>query len=461
MKNFFIALLLLITLLYNDGIIISAPVKENVGRFIPENSDIILYVRNIDKSWKEFKSSYFYKKYKLTKNGKDLQRSIDSLSASFLIIGVTLNDLLEIFSEQGILAIWLNNNSITNYLYLIKADKNLSKMKSLMERLKYYAIANKINYNDVEYNNAKIRNFNNVVFLAKLDNYFVIGNNINLIRQTIDNINNFISTSTPNYNTINLFKNKNIIFFFNKNIIDYSVYYSLRFHKNLTIESITTNLNITNYKFSKSDLKYIPSDANFISTYNKYNDVKNIFFQILTMSDTNVVAFNKDDYQAYFDRFSMLHNDYINMVSIKLRSNQTNVLFIMEKNSITNSFTRTDERIRKKYIYTDNNQYLAVFKDRILVSNNKTWLKKSIEGYYKKNGFYYSKRKIRKKIPRKINIFLWMDMSKYLTKKALKYKKDKWTLYNAYLKTFRNIMLIGYDKKGYAYFRLNTFSKKK
>ena len=54
-----------------------------------------------------------------------------------------------------------------------------------------------------------------------------------------------------------------------------------------------------------------------------------------------------------------------------------------------------------------------------------------------------------------------MDLRKYLTDIAMKYKKDKWAHYNAYIKTFDKILIYSKKKDAYQYMKLFFYGKKK
>ncbi len=466
MKRFWILLFLLLFFLDETSNISAKNIKNNYKDLIkalPSVPDITLFVKSLDREWNKFKRSYFYKKYKLTKNGKKLEDNINSISASFLVIGLTFDDLLEIFSEQGLLALWVNNNSVTNYLYVIKSKKKLKLVKALIERLKIYAIAKKINFQNVKYGDAIVLNFNNIAFIAQLKNYTFISDSFPLIEKSINKISqNIINTNFSDFEAIKLLKNKNIVFFFNNISFPSSpLFYSLTFGNNLEIEAIDKNINITNSNFSIKDLRYVPSDANFIATGRELNNISQSYLKVLDMSDTNIINIDKSYFSSFFTKVES-YNLSSSLIAMKLRKNYTNILFIFKNKSeisniIKNSTDMNETYKRKKLLLFNNSLYGIQIKSKFFLSNNKKWLKKCVENYYRGKGFYYSRRKILRKFRKNSDIFIWMDIRKYLTEKALQYKKDKWTLYNAYIKSFSYIYIYGEKKGKYSYFRLKTF----
>lgn len=435
--------------------------NNNIINFLPRDYSFLIYCHSLGESFKEFKSSYFWSKYKLTQKGKELERTFDSISASTLTIGIILDDLLELFSEQAILSIWLNNKEIQNYLYLIEKKSNRSKINSLITRLQYFAVANKINITVTTNDTFSVYNFNNKVWLCDGKGYVLISNSWNKINGSIEKIKNPMENNTlDDFKTY--FKNKNIILYSQQTNVSEKkeYYYSFRFNNKPQIEGLIKE-NTTwpsNYSVSSRTYNFLPNSINFLCSINK-TDIPQYIYPFFDMVSTNIYQFDQDYFDGYLNRIKSYDN-YYGICGIDRNKKNTNIIVIIQSNSQNSiQYNLYKQKSEKLSVYSEINgikiyfdtSYFLFYKEFILFSNNVSFIKKALESYIKKNGFAFTKEFSTLKGLRARDLFLWMDIQEYLTAKALAYGNDKWSYYNAYRKTFRNIHLYGEKKDEFIY----------
>jgi len=468
---FHILILSLILLLFAvDNIALAKNSRRGeIAKYLPSTPSICIYIKSLKKVWRDFENSYFWKKYKLTSQGKQLQKSIDSISASFLIIGLTFNDLLEIFSDNGLLALWINNNQIINFMYIINSN---TKIFDFIERLEYFAIANKINYNKYDYYSSEIMNFENKIFVANTKKYIVICDDKIKIEKTVYNI--IKETNTTEFPLLDDFeKNKNIILWHN---IRKPVLYSLKFRNNLIIEALSDIETIsTNARMNLSAFKFIPAKVNFISFSENCENVKDLFIPLFESMDTNIINIDIKYFNSFLEKVRWFPDGNSGVVGIRLTSKSTNVIFVFKTTNLTvwsNFINKSTDSFSfyGKRIYSNPSQkmwkYLSFYGKYILISNNLNFIKTAIKGYKKRKNFYYTKKMkkilfyspLRRKI---IYSFIWMDLTKYIIIKSFLHPKEKWLLYNAYIKTFARLLIYGYKKNSSYHTILKTYSPKK
>jgi len=442
---------------------------EEIVKYLPSSPTICLYIKSLKKVWNDFRYSYFWKKYKLSTQGKEIQRALDSISAASLIVGLTFDDLLEIFSNNGALALWVNNNVLVNFMYLIETN---NKIKDFLQRLEFYVIAEKKNYNKYNYKNVEIINFDNKVYIAIVKKLTVITDNKVKIEQTIDNIikdTNSINFSIPSY----FGKNKNIILW---NNINKSILYSFEFKRRLVIEALTDiDSFITNAKLNLKEIKFIPSNVNFISFSENSDNIKNLYAALFKNIDTNVINIDLNYFENFFKNIEWVPSNTTGCVGINLKSKSTNVICVFSTTNttmISNFIKKSTNSIsyyRKKIYCLPSKElwkYFSIYDDYLLLSNSLKFLKSSIEGYKRRKSFYYTSEMKRiflySPLRRKnINAFVWMNLKRYIISKSFKYPKEKWLLYNAYIKTFARLLIYGYKRDSSFYTILKTYSFKK
>jgi len=363
----------------------------DIIKYLPSEPSYSLYIKSLKKVWNDFETSYFWQKYRLTKNGEEIDRTINSISASFFIIGLNFNDLLEIFSGDSSLSLWISNNYITSYLYLIKSTQTISQF---IERLNYYAIANKITYNKYNYNSYEIINFSSKMYIAYSKEFTLISDDRIKIEKTINNIENN-NNNIPLQYSDKFSKNKNIILW---NNINKSVFYSIEFKNYLDIEALSNlDTSDTNAPFNYKELQFIPPNVNFISFSHNSDKINNLFSPLFTSIDTNLIKIDTEYFETFFNNVSP-PGDEVGTFGMKITSKRTNILFVFKpsNNLVYSNYLKigTDKIIYyKKSIYklTQNQwKYFSIYNDYILISNSLTFLQSAIENYKKQKSFYYS-----------------------------------------------------------------------
>ena len=438
---------------------------KNLIQYIPKDVSFVLYLNSLDKSFKEFKSSSFWKYYKRTKEGKELEKSLNSFDASLQITSfITLDDLLEVFSQQAFIGIWLgNNNIIKNYIYLIEKKKNKNKIKSILERLEYFAVANKINIKKYEQNSFKIINFTNQICLAENKEFVLISNNLEVLENICSRINNRIVNKHNLIDFKKYFKNNNLVFYLKTPPGFMSqkgeLYYSFRFKGKPELEILYKDKKITNtrqFKFNNDYFKVLPPDINFIQFGNE--NVRDSIYPFFDLIGTNFYKIDKKYFDTYF---SEPDTKGINpqLIAGKLTSKTTNLLRIIDVSLQSNYMDKfPDNSPTTTYlnynIYNNSQVYYAFIKKNLIISRQESFLKKAINTYKKNRGFYFTKDFKKIQAYKNKNTIVWMNLRKYLTDKALKYGKDKWAHYNAYIKTYDKLMIYSGKKIDCIYMKL-------
>ena len=435
----------------------------------------LIYCKNVDISFAEFKKSYFWQKYKMTDQGKQLNSTFESLDSTFLIFGLTLDDLLEMFSEQALLSIWADNsNTIIDYLYFVKKGSNSKAINSFIERLEFFANANKINLIKNNYSAFQIYNFNNKVFLANSNDkkYVLIANNFDKIQSVIDRINSDQTQSLNKIDFPQIFKNKNLVTYLkltnSAEEISGQYYYSFRFQDKPEIEGYVKydNLMITNNNIDLYACKFIPNNIDLLTSVNSI-DINKLIYPFLNNINTNLYKFDNN----YFDPFFKKIKDYSDLKGIcgmKLNNNNIDSVMVLKTNINRNNSmsyyleklidANVIEEYKKIKIYKAN-EYFLVYHDYLLISNNLNFLKNSFDAYKNNNGFFYSENSKMFIKKNDLDILLWMDLEEYLKNKSLKHGDDKWYYYNAYMKTFKSFEINGQIKNNGIYFDLKILIK--
>ncbi|MDD5066151.1 MAG: hypothetical protein PHF84_03810 [bacterium] len=440
---------------------------KNITDALPDQYSFLIYGQSLDKAFKEFKDSYFWQKYKLTRNGKELDRNLDSLNASFLVIGLVLDDLLQILSGQAVLAVWLKNSSVDQYLYLIEKKENKSKLNSLVERLEYFAYANKIDLKKTPLGDYTVYDFNNKVFLADSASCLLISSDERKIEQSVKRLEN--GSRKKNGLDFNAyFKNRNLITYLKmtnevkKRNEDH--YYSFRFSGKPRVEGLFRSPDSirSNSGIPAGSFYYLPSVINMACSLQE-TGIREYMYPFFDTVDTNIFKLDKGYFSAFFDR-TREYNNVRGLCGMQLNSKATNFIMIVSTNSQERDFyqsfaTRTNEPginetwNNKVRLYRAGD-YFCFQNGYLLISNSLSFLKRGLDACSKRNGFYYTQEftKIRNMVSR--DLFLWMDLKEYVTARALKNGDDKWYYYNAYIKTFGNLYLSGERKEDYFYLNL-------
>jgi len=444
--------------------------NPSIENFLPKSVSFALYVNKLDRVFSEFKNSYFWKKYKLTWKGKEIDNKLGSINASVFLLGGTFDDLLDIFSQKAVVGVWVNNNRyITNYIYLIEKKKNnKNSINSVIERLEYFAVANKINLTKEKINSFLIYNFAGKLFLGNSDRYVLISPKFNLIKNIIFNIEQNIINNLNFQRCKECLKNKNVIFYFKqkKGIFTKEYYYSLRFRRTPELEVLYKDNN-DEYKdlvnYDTKVFKFIPRDVNFI--YFAKKDVREIVYPFFDLIGTNYFRLNKSYFNSFFKEFDEKNISFMfpNFLVGKI-SSKTNFLNIININAQTNlklfvEPTNIKATYLKVPIYFNNDKYFALIGKYLLVSKQQGFLKRAISAYKTRRSFYYTRDYKKISLYRRKNLVLWMNLKKFLTKEALKYKRDKWAYYNAYIRTFSKMILYSSHKDAYLYLKLFFYNK--
>lgn len=442
--------------------------NNNPVKYIPGNVSFVLYLNSLDKSFDEYKKSYFWKKYKRTIKGKDLEKTLNSIDASFLVIGLTLNDLLEIFSQQAFLGVWLQNNSLVkDYIYLIEKKDNKKIIKNILERLEYFAVANKIDLKKYEYLSFKVFNFANKVLMASNKDFLLISNNVVVLNDICRRIAHNIIDQHKLVDFDKYFNNKNMVFYLKKtNILKRKKeekYYSFRFNRTPELEILYNddNKQVNDYNFNYDYFKMLPSDVNFILIGNE--DIRQAVYPFFSLIGTNVYNLDKEYFDCYFSSINF-NEKKSGVTAIKLSAKNINLLKILKIDTeLTNKYLVNKfymSSYQKIKIYKKSQEYYAFIKDKVLSSTKLNFLKKAIYAYKKNKSFYYTKAFKKLKANRKRKPLCWMNLRKYLTAKSLKYKKEKWLYYNAYIKTFNQLIVYSDKKDKYLYMKLVFYPSK-
>jgi len=426
----------------------------NPVQYLPDDVSFVLYINSLDRSYGEFKRTYFWKKYKLTARGKDLDRMLNSIDASFLVLGLTLDDMLEIFSQQAILGVWLASpNVIQDYLYLIEKKKGRREIDAIVERLEYFAIANKISLQKSQQNNFNIYNFGNKIYLAENQEFVLISNS----QAILDKIRNRIFNKIiDNHNLMvfdKYFRNKNIVFYL-KNL-----YYSFRFKNEPEIEVLykdSTNIYTNQFQFDNNYFKMLPSDINYV--YYAPWDLRDIIYPFFNLIGTNFYKLDKDYLNGYFSGIDFTINAE-QIFAGKIDSKRTNIIRIIRVSSLSGVSNLFPSKVSvltylKQSIYTNQSQYYTFMNKKVVISDNLSYLKKSIRAYKNRQGFYFARSFKKIQAYQYKNFLVWIDFKKYLTENALKHGNEKWAYYNAYIKTFSHLMIYSDRKENYYYLKL-------
>jgi len=455
-------------LLFNITFLLPADKSEsNPVQYLPDDVSFVLYLNSFDEFFDEYTDSYFWKKFKQTSKGKDLDRTLNSIDASFLIIGLTLNDLLEIFSEQAVLGVWLQNNSLVkDYIYLIEKKKNKKLIKNILERLEYFAIANKIDLKKYDYSSFNIYNFANKVLLAENADFVLISNDINVLNKMISRIDNKVIEKHNLGDFRAIFKNQNMVFYVKKTDVSAGnseeLYYSFRFRDKPDLEVLYNDKEsqYTNkFIFENDYFRMMPSSVNYILIGNK--DVRDLIYPFFPLIGTNIYQFDKEYFDAYFSGINF-QSDPQSVTAIEMDPKGRKILTITAKpGASTNSILINDRNYNSTYlnvkIYMQNKEYYAFIKDKMLSSEDFDFLKKAVYAYKKNKGFYHTKEFKKISGNKSRNPLLWMSLGKYLSEKSLYHKEEKWLYYNAYIKTFKNFIIYSDVLKNQFYLKLTFY----
>ncbi len=440
-------------------------IENNPIKYIPKNVSFVLYLNSIDKSFDEFKDSYFWKKYKNTDQGKELDKTFNSIDASFFAVGLTLNDLLEIFSKQALLGVWLENNKqVRDYIYIIEKKKNKKLLKNIIERLEYFAVANKIAVSKYKYGTFNIIDFAKQIFISNNKEFLLISNNVNTLNDIAKRIDGNIVDSENPGDFKKHFQNRNIVFYIKKtnvynNTAANRIFYSFRFKNKPELETLfedKTKLGTNFFNFENDYFKMMPSDINCIFFGNK--DIRTSLYPFFTLIGTNMYTLDKNYFDMYFNKIDFKSQGNC-VTAIKYKAGKMNVLQIKKVDKSKTNHTvfnkaNYDSTYNKVIIYKYGQKYFALIKNKEISSDDIKFLEKSIYAYKKSKNFYFTKNFKKLKNYRKRNPLLWMNLHTYLTDKSMKFKKGKWSYYNAYIKTFDKLIITSKNKEKYFYSKL-------
>ena len=430
----------------------------DVVKYLPEQPSYIFYIESLKDSYKNFENSYFWKKFKLSSQGKKFEESINSISASFFVIGLTFNDLLDIFSGNTILALWISNNAITDFIYILEFNEYI---KEFLKRIEYFAIANKIDFKKYNYLSSEFLSFEEKVFIAKIENYVIIGNNKFKIEKTASNIENNITNL--NFKFDKRFKKSDFVFW---NNYDLNTLFNFKFNNNLKIDAFQSISNFNTNIISFKQLEFIPSEVDFVATSQNLEKCNYTFLKIFESFDTNFINVDVNYFKTFIEKSkSLSFTDFF--IGIDFKKSETNII-IVKKEKVTNFLNLTNiGNFYNQKIYNFNGEKLKYFTfidDFGLYSNDLTFLKEAIESYKKKKSFYFSPvmQKIKRSIEKKSIIsFSFFDLNDYIIKKSFKYPEEKWIYYNAYIKSFKEVLLYTYKDNNEAHSLLLTFGLEK
>jgi hypothetical protein len=443
--------------------------KNNPVKYLPKDVSFVLYLNSMDKAFSDFKNTYFWKKYKLTGKGKELERTLNSIDASFLMLGLTLQDLLEVFSQQAILGVWADeNNYIKNYVYLIEKKRNKNKIDSIIERFEYFAAANKIGLTKYKYNSFTIMNFTNQIYIANNDSFTLISDNRLVLNNICNNIkdNKIEEHHLMEFN--NHLKNDNIVLY-NNNIKSISgknieAYYSFEFPNQPEIEVLYKDKNNAypdKVHYDNEAFKMLPSDINFV--YIGQNDLRELIYPFFKLTGTNFYTLDQKYFDSFFHDFETeKENVYLtaghvtlketNILKIFNTANQSNIINVFPEESLHTTYQKTK-------IYKKDNGYYTILNRKVLYSKKLDFLKRAVSAYKSKRSFYYTSYFKKIRAYQSKGFILWMNLKKYLTDKALQYGKDRWAHYNAYIKTFEKILIYSNKKDQNYYLKLFFYQK--
>ncbi|MBN1898450.1 MAG: hypothetical protein JW827_06705 [Spirochaetes bacterium] len=440
-----------------------AAADDDLIGYLSSEPSLSLQVRSLKKVWSQFKNSNFWKKYKLTQNGKELQQSIDSISASFLIIGLTFDDLLEIFSDDSLLALWVQYNHLSHFLYLIPSNKNILQF---IERLEYFSVANKINYSTYTVHGVEVKDFAQKIFIAKVNQYVLISDNKMNLEGTLLNIVNKSQGTKPDLFFESQKEDEIII----RNNISQSILYRFSFRDRLIFETLSKDSSSnTNYFDDVSHLKFVPSNVNFISFSENLNNLKNMYYPFFQSLDTNIINLDISYFDAFFQK-GVFPPGSSGILGIKLTDTSTNIIMIIP--AMGSNFIMGKNEKATYYnipLYEDTSagslKYVCLYQDILLLSNNLSYLKQSIHEYKKSKSFYFTKEKnlimSQWKVKKNTASFFWIDLEKYIISKSFAHKNEKWLFYNAYHRSFARLIHYGFREKDNYYTILKSYTVKK
>ncbi len=442
MKNFKNLLLLFI---FTTGLY--AQVSTNKSQFQnPGPPDILIEINSLKKFWYELKHTYYWKKFQITKEGKEIRNYIDSINATFFFIGLTFDDIIDLISDKSQLCIWTHGDYIQSFVYIIKSKKE--NINQLFKHLKYYAIAHKISVNEEKKSEGTFLNINNKLFMLKSGKKLLLGNSLNVINNVYEKKKWFFISLPAEIKK--KFQNREILINFNysdgtKKWFTFGIK-----KKGFMIETAVSNtglLKITN-KIKLAQLRYVPVEAAGIATIEKYQCINKTFSELFKQIKTNYFKIPPDIQKEFLTEINK--NFYLpdSIVCWK----KTNYMVILP-DKYTNIITGNTNFItyyRHKIYTSSDGLFFTYSTSYLLISNNLYFLKRGIEAYKKRKGFYYTKKaKIIKNRLQKIESFLFIDLKKPLTRIALSRGRDKWTWYNIYMKTMRYLFIWGYPYKNY------------
>ena len=458
-------IIICLSLIFHCTILHTGDVK-NTGliKYIPNDVSFILYLNSLDKSFKEFKKSYFWNKYKLTDKGKGLEKTFNSIDASFLILGLTLDDLLQVFSQQAFVGIWLENNTyIKEYIYLIEKKKNKSKISTILDRLKFFAVANKINIKEYKQNTFKIISFTNRIFLAENKKFVLISPSHTVLSNICDRIQNNTGDGHNLVDYKKYFQNDNLIFYFNASETGTSrreLYYSFRFKDKPQLEVLYKNEPgppaADQLKFNSDYFKILPPKINFL--YFGKEDIGDSIYPFFFLIGTNYYKLDKEYFDTCLSEFdSEMKNPQL--IAGNFSSKATNFLTLIDLD-LQPGYTANypDDSPESTYlnykIFKKDEKYYVFIKKILVISGQIKYLKEAISTYKKNRGFYFTGNYKKILGYKNKKTLIWMNLHKYLTDKALKYGKDKWAHYNAYIKTYNNMIIYSDNKNDFTYIKL-------
>ena len=208
--------------------------------------------------------------------------------------------------------------------------------------------------------------------------------------------------------------------------------------------------------FNNDYFKILPSDINFIYFYN--DDIRDVIYPFFNLIGTNFYKLDRKYFDAYFSE-TVFSQQTEQIYAAKIDSKATNIIRIVNIDSQTNYMNMfpaesPETTYLEREIFKNEQGYYVFMSKKLVISRKLNFLKKAIQAYKKRRGFYFTKNFKKIQAYRNKNFLLWMDLRKYLTDKALKYKKDKWAYYNAYIKTFDKMIIYSDRKDRYFYLKL-------
>lgn len=460
MKFFFIVLLCLACQM--RGLAGPGPADDLLS-LLPPHYSFLMYGHALDRSFKEFKDSYFWKKYKQTEKGRDFDKTLDSINGSFLVIGLVLDDLLEILSERALLAVWLRENAVEDYVYLIEKKQNRSKIDSVVERLEYFAYANKIELSTVLRDGFRVYNFKNKVILADRADLLLVSNSAGRITEALQR-GKAGNGAERTVNFRDYFSNENIVLYLKKTNEKIRTrdeyYYSFRFREKPRLEGLIRSGGVpaTNAPVDSAAFRFLPANINALFSLGR-GDMREYLDPFFSMVSTNIFQLDRAYFGAYFDPAAR-YLGAAGLCGIQRTAKNTNMIVVLtgeEKNrAVTDSFSSLTNASAVREVYGPfvifkGSPYFVFTGGFLLLSNNLSFLKKGLEGYQKRSGFAWGSAFPPLKNTVAQELFLWLDLKEYVTALALKNGPDKWTYYNAYLKTFSAFTLYGKRKGDYLY----------